>query len=80
MHERPGRVFISVQRQRDMGAKANEIEVEYDFQGGVTLTTSGVKNGLLAAIQLGLVNKPDATEILLLIKEATQRLIDEMID
>ncbi len=63
-----------------MGAKANEIEVEYDFQGGVTLTTSGVKNGLLAAIQLGLVNKPDATEILLLIKEATQRLIDEMID
>jgi hypothetical protein len=63
-----------------MAAKANEIEVEYDFQGGVTLTTSGVKNGLLAAIQLGLVDKPDATEILLLIKEATQRLIDEMID
>lgn len=62
-----------------MSAKANEIEVEYDFQGGVTLTTSGVKNGLLAAIELGLVDKPDATEILLLIKEATQRLIDEMI-
>ena len=58
--------------------RANEIEVEYDFQGGLTLATSGVKNGLLAAIELGLVDKPAATEILLLIKEATQRLIDEM--
>ena len=60
--------------------RANEIEVEYDFQGGLTLATSGVKNGLLAAIELGLVDKPAATEILLLIKEATQRLIDEMTD
>ena len=63
-----------------MAAKVNEIEVEYDFQGGITLAVSGVKNGLLAAIELGLVDKPDATEILLLIREATERLIGEMQD
>jgi hypothetical protein len=61
-----------------MATKPNEIEVDYDFQGGITLATSGVKNGLLAAIELGLVNKPDAAEILLLIREATERLLDGM--
>ncbi len=61
-----------------MAVNTNEIEVEYDFQGGLTLAASGVKNGLLAAIAVGLVDKPDATEILLLIREATERLIGEM--
>lgn len=61
-----------------MAAKSKDIEIAYDFQGGLTLATSGVKNGLLAAIELGLLQKRDATEILLLIREATQRLIDGM--
>jgi hypothetical protein len=59
-----------------MAVNAQEIEVEYDFQGGLTVATSGAKNGLLAAIDLGLVDKPNATEILLLIREATQRIVD----
>lgn len=63
-----------------MAAKIKEIEIEDDFQGGITLATSGVKNGLLAAIELGLLEKPAATEVLLLIREATQRLIAEMHD
>lgn len=61
-----------------MAVKTNDIEVAYDFQGGITLATSGVKNGLLAALDLGLLTKPDATEILLLIREATQSLIDNL--
>ncbi len=57
-----------------------QIEIEYDFQGGITLATSGVKNGLLAAIDLGMIGKDDATEVLMLIREAMQRLIDGMMD
>ena len=60
--------------------KQNQVEIEYDFQGGVTLATSGVKNGLLAAIDLGLIDKPNATEVLFLIREAMQRLMDGMND
>ncbi len=55
-----------------------EIEIDYDFQGGLTLSASGVKNGLLAAVELGLADKATATEILLLIREATQRLLCDM--
>ncbi|MCW6511050.1 hypothetical protein [Lichenifustis flavocetrariae] len=54
------------------------ITIDQDFQGGLTLSASGVKNGLLAAIELGLVTKSEATEILLLIREATQQLMDTM--
>ncbi len=61
-----------------MQAKERTITIEHDFQGGVTLCQSGLKNGLLAAIELGLIAKPEATEILLLVREATQRLIDTM--
>ena len=62
----------------DMARNINEIEVDYDFQGGITVAASGVKNGLLAAIEIGLVDKSDATEILLLIREATERLIGDI--
>ena len=55
-----------------------EIEIDYDFQGGMTLSASGLKNGLLAAIELGLINKSNASEVLLLVREATQRLLQEM--
>lgn len=58
--------------------QSNSIIIEHDFQGGVTLCHSGVKNGLLAALDLGLIAKGEATEILLLIREATQFLIDNM--
>lgn len=61
-----------------MKAKANDVEIDYDFEGGLTLAASGVKNGLLAAIDLGLIEKPDATEILMLIREATQRLLGDL--
>ena len=61
-----------------MSTNEKPIIIDYDFQGGVTLSTSGAKNGLLAAIELGLVDKPSATEILMLIREATERLIDTM--
>ena len=61
-----------------MNVTRKEIEIDYDFQGGLTLSASGLKNGLLAAIDLGLINKPDAAEILLLVREATQRLLQEM--
>ncbi len=57
-----------------------QIEIEYDFQGGLTLATSGVKNGLLAAIDLGMIDKANATEVLMLIREAMQRLIDDMME
>lgn len=57
-----------------------QIEIEYDFQGGITLATSGVKNGLLAAIDLGMLDKSCATEVLMLVREAMQRLIDDMMD
>lgn len=57
-----------------------QIEIEYDFQGGLTLATSGVKNGLLAAIDLGMLDKSNATEVLMLIREAMQRLIDDMME
>ncbi len=63
-----------------MAVSANPIEVDNDFQGGLTLASSGVKNGLIAAIDLGLVDKPNAIEILLLVKEAIQQLIDTMTD
>lgn len=63
-----------------MNVTRKEIEIDYDFQGGLTLSASGLKNGLLAAIDLGLINKPDATEILLLVREATQRLLQDMRD
>lgn len=63
-----------------MNVTRKEIEIDYDFQGGLTLSASGLKNGLLAAIDLGLINKPDAAEILLLVREATQRLLQEMRD
>ena len=55
-----------------------EVEIDYDFQGGLTLSASGVKNGLLAAVELGLADKATATEILLLIREATQHLLCDM--
>lgn len=61
-----------------MSSRQRTITIDDDFQGGLTLSASGVKNGLLAAIELGLVAKPDATEILLLIREATKQLIDSM--
>ena len=61
-----------------MKSEAGEIEIFYDFQGGLTLSASGVKNGLLAAVDLGLADKTTATEILLLIREATQRLLIDM--
>lgn len=63
-----------------MNVTRKEIEIDYDFQGGLTLSASGLKNGLLAAIDLGLIRKPDAAEILLLVREATQRLLQEMRD
>ncbi len=63
-----------------MNVTRKEIQIDYDFQGGLTLSASGLKNGLLAAIDLGLINKPDAAEILLLVREATQRLLQEMRD
>ena len=56
-----------------------EVEIDYDFQGGLTLSASGVKNGLLAAVELGLADKATATEILLLIREATQCLLCDMV-
>lgn len=61
-----------------MAVNDKPIVIEHDFQGGLTLSASGVKNGLLAAVDLGLVDKPTATEILLLIREATRRLIETM--
>lgn len=61
-----------------MHVTRKEIEIDYDFQGGLTLSASGLKNGLLAAIDLGLINKTDASEVLLLIREATQRLLQDM--
>ncbi len=63
-----------------MNVTRKEIEIDYDFQGGLTLSASGLKNGLLAAIDLGLINKTDASEVLLLVREATQRLLQEMRD
>ncbi len=63
-----------------MAVHEKKIEVEDDFQGGIILSSSGVKNGLLAAIDLGLLDRPNAVEILYLIREATQRLIDTMND
>lgn len=63
-----------------MNVTRKEIEIDYDFQGGLTLSVSGLKNGLLAAIDLGLLNKTDASEVLLLVREATQRLLQEMRD
>lgn len=61
-----------------MTVQGKTIEIEYDFQGGLTLSASGLKNGLLAAIEVGLLDKSAATEILMLIREATQRLLSEM--
>lgn len=63
-----------------MAVSTTPIEVDNNFQGGLTLASSGVKNGLIAAIDLGLVDKPNAIEILLLVKEAIQQLIDTMED
>ena len=63
-----------------MNVTRKEIEIDYDFQGGLTLSASGLKNGLLAAIDLGLIDKTDASEVLLLVREATQRLLQEMRD
>jgi hypothetical protein len=63
-----------------MSSRHRTITIEHDFQGGLTLSASGVKNGLLAAIDLGLVTKPEATEILLLIREATEQLVATMHD
>ena len=63
-----------------MASHRSHIEVQDDFQGGLTLSTTGVKNGLLAAIDLGLVDKENATEILFLIREAMQQLIQTMND
>ena len=61
-----------------MKSEAGEIEIDYDFQGGLTLSASGLKNGLLAAVELGLADKATATEILLLVREATQRLLSDL--
>ena len=61
-----------------MQSRTREVEIDYDFQGGLTLSASGLKNGLLAAIDLGLISKPDATEVLLLVREATKRLLDDL--
>lgn len=61
-----------------MAGSTRTITIEEDFQGGLTLSASAVKNGLLAAMELGLVTKPEATEILLLIREATQQLLSTM--
>lgn len=63
-----------------MNVTRKEIEIDYDFQGGLTLSASGLKNGLLAAIDLGLISKTDASEVLLLVREATQRLLQDMRD
>ena len=61
-----------------MAGTDRTITIDEDFHGGLTLSASGVKNGLLAAVDLGLVFKPEATEILLLIREATKQLLDTM--
>ncbi len=61
-----------------MAGSNRVITIDENFQGGLTLSASGVKNGLLAAIELGLVSKPEATEILLLIREATEQLLNTM--
>ena len=63
-----------------MASHRNHIEVQDNFQGGITLATTGVKNGLLAAIELGLVDKDSATEMLFLIREAMQQLVQTMND
>ncbi len=63
-----------------MTSNPKEIEIEYDFDGGLTLAASGVKNGLLAAIELGLIDRPDAAELLMLIREATQGLLRDIND
>lgn len=63
-----------------MSVGMNDITIDHDFQGGLTLATSAVKNGLIAAIDVGLVGKPEATEILFLIREAMQNLLDRMTD
>lgn len=67
-------------KRNAMAVNEKTIEVEDDFQGGIILSSSGVKNGLLAAIDLGLIDKPNAVEILYLIREATQQLIATMND
>ena len=61
-----------------MSVNEKEITIDYDFQGGITLSSSGVKNGLIAAVELGLVGKASAQEILLLIREATECLLKTM--
>ena len=63
-----------------MAVKEKRIEIEHDFQGGVTLSSSGVKNGLIAAVALGLLDKSCATEVLFLIREATEHLLQTMAD
>ena len=54
------------------------ITIDEDFQGGLTLSASGAKNGLLAAVELGLIRKEAASEILSLIREATEQLLSTM--
>ena len=61
-----------------MAAAGGTIIIEHDFQGGLTLAASGVKNGLLAAVELGLIEKASAVEILMLIREATEQLLSIM--
>ena len=61
-----------------MAGTDRTITIDEDFQGGLTLSASGVKNGLLAAVELGLIAKPEANEILQLIREATRQLLDTM--
>lgn len=61
-----------------MAGTHRTITIDEDFQGGLTLSASGVKNGLLAAVELGLVGKAEANEILQLIREATRQLLDTM--
>ena len=63
-----------------MSVNKKEITIDFSFQGGITLSSSGVKNGLLAAVELGLVDRASASEILLLIREATESLIKTMRD
>lgn len=54
------------------------ITIDDNLQGGLTLSASGVRNGLLAAVEIGLVGREAASEILLLIREATEQLISTM--
>lgn len=56
------------------------IDVEYDFHGGVQVASSAARNGLVAAVSIGLVSRKAAMEILQLVNEAKKQLLDTIAD